>query len=206
VPEPDLAPRVAAGLWEQRAPDPRPPAARPLLVVMAGVPLGGKSTLARALAAASPAAAMHVENDVVRVAVAAALRRAQPAHDGVEHFLTYRASWALAELALRNGLHAVHDATNLTESQRRGAYRAAAAAGAEVAVVFVLAAPEVLAQRASGLAPDRQLAHAKLGAKVPRPEASLPFVAVDGAAPLAPSLAALRAAAALAPLFLTRAG
>lgn len=185
MPKPALAEQMWREASERFA---KPFPARPTLVVLAGVPLSGKSTLARALAQAATTATLHVENDAVRGALVR-----EPTHAPREHFLTYRASWALTELALRAGANALHDATNLTESGRKGAYQAAEAAGATVAVVLVRASPEVLAARAATLSPDRQRAHARFAARAPQPSKLHPCLALDGARPAGANLAALRA-------------
>ena len=122
-------------------------------------------------------------------------------HDGPENFLTYRTAWALCGLALRGGANALLDGTNLTESGRRGAYAAADAAGAPVAVVLVLTARAVLEGRAAAVGEERLRAYAKLGHREPRPEASRPFLALDGALAPEENLARLRSWEPLRPLF-----
>jgi predicted kinase len=198
-----LADEVAAEAWDSAAAAlaTKPASPAPTLVVMAGVPLAGKSTLARALAEHARTRTLHVENDALRVRIAARQRLAEPRHDAEEHFLTYRAGWALARRALREGCNAIHDATNLTESGRRGAYAVADAERARTAVVIVRTSEEALGGRVALVGASRQAAHAKLGPRPPKPEASRPYLVVDGAEPLDALLARVRAWAELAPLF-----
>lgn len=186
--------RVAQAMWEELCRDPaaRPPSPRATLVLTAGVPLAGKTAPASAMARAARTATLHVENDTVRPRVAAAMGRAAPRHDGPEQHLTYRAAWALARRALQARWNAVHDATNLNEPWRRGAYELADALGALGAVVFVLAPPEVLAERAAR-DPARREAFERLGDCEPAPRASRPFLLLDDARAIAENLEHLRA-------------
>lgn len=186
-------------LWAEAQPTltarPRPP--RPLLVVLAGPPLSGKTTLARALAEEAPAALLHVENDAVR----ARLAQGQPTHGPGENHLTYRASWALAQRAIEAGCHALHDGTNLTEQGRRGAYRAADSALAPAVVVFVDTPAGVQRARAEAGGPQRLAAWEQLGHRRPALRATRPHATVDGTRPLEELVAQLRALPALAPLW-----
>lgn len=201
---PSLPEALAARLWDEAAPDlvARPFPRAPVLAVLVGIPLSGKSTLARALASRATTATLHVENDAVREHVARALGHDAPTHEGVEHLLTYRTAWRLLALALRHGASALHDGTNLNEGARRGAYSAADAVGAPVVVVFVQTPAEVLQARAATLPGTRQRALAKLGGKRPNPAAcSRLHVALDGAASVEANLARLREAPGLGALW-----
>lgn len=163
-------------------PSRRPP--RPLLLQLAGVPLVGKSTLARHLRSRIEATLLHVENDVVRARVAKAMGRDRPAYDGEENLATYAAARGLALRALAWGSHVVHDATNLTEEDRMGGYRVADLAGRSCCVAFVTAPREILADRARSLSPSRQQAFEKLGDRQPDPRAcQRPSIALDGTRP-----------------------
>lgn len=186
--------------WPRVANLPAP--AAPVLVVMGGVPLSGKSTLARAAVAAAKTRTLRVENDAMRERVARALHRPAPEFDPKENFLTYHAAWALLTEGLARGANVVHDATNLDERARRGAYDVADAAGAPGVVVLVLTAPAERERRARTLAPTRQQAAAKLGGRNPNPESvRRPLLVLDGAAPVEDNLDALRQFPPLAPLF-----
>ena len=101
------------------APRPMPLPSRPCLVVLVGVPLSGKSTLARALAREATTALTLVENDALRARLAQGFGRAAPAYDAEENFLVHRVSTVLLERALRAGAGVLLDATNLHGSDRR---------------------------------------------------------------------------------------
>lgn len=181
-----LSDPLAEHLWSLARPtlDPsrRPP--RPFLLQLAGVPLVGKSTLARHLRDRIDATLLHVENDVVRVHVAKAMGRSEPGYDGDENLATYATARGLAQRALSWGSHVVHDATNLTEGDRRGGYHVADLAGRPGGVAFVTAPQEVLAHRARSLSPSRRRAFEKLGHRQPDPRACLrPSVELDGTRP-----------------------
>lgn len=200
---PLLTESVAEALWEEAQPllSKRPAPPRPMLVLMSGVPLSGKSTLARALAARASARSLLVENDAVRARVAQRLAIPRPSYEGRENFFTYRASWLLARIALRSGSNVLHDATNLDEGQRKGGYAVADEAGAPVAVVMVLAPREVRDARAARAGPGRLEAHRKLGLRDPRPGCvTRPLVVVDGTAPVEESAARVLDAPFLGPL------
>lgn len=178
-----LSDTLAEHLWSRARstldPSRRPP--RPLLLQLAGVPLVGKSTLARHLRSRIQATLLHIENDVVRVHVAKALGRSQPGYDEEENLATYATARGLAHRALAWGSHVIHDATNLTEEERRGGYHVADLAGRSCCVAFVTAPQKVLADRARLLSPSRQRAFEKLGHRRPDPGACLrPSIELDG--------------------------
>lgn len=178
-----LSETLAEKLWTLAQPDldpaRRPP--RPMLLQLAGVPLVGKSTLARHLRDRLDATVLHVENDAVRIHVTQALDRTEPAYDGQENLATYATAQALARRALAWGAHVLHDATNLTEADRQGGYRAADLAGRPSAVAFVTAPHEALAARAKQVSASRQRAFQKLGHRRPDPGVcTRPAIVLDG--------------------------
>lgn len=141
----------------------------------------GKSTLARHLRDRVEGTLLHIENDVIRLRVAHAMGRDEPAYDGDENLATYATARGLAHRALAWGSHVVHDATNLTEQDRRGGYHVADLAGRSCCVAFVTAPQEILADRARSLSPSRQRAFEKLGHRQPDPGACLrPSIELDG--------------------------
>lgn len=210
VPDPDdgekddhLSDRVATMAWDdvRTILDDQPATDDPVLVQFAGIPLSGKSTIARALVADADVATVHVENDALRARVADLLDR-PPQQDRFEHFVTYQSAWSLSRIALGHGAHAVHDATNLEERGRRKAYKTADAASARVFVVFVDADRDVLDGRAAHLDEDRREAYRKYRDKAPDPDAcSRPHLVLDGARPVDEHLERLRATDALRPLW-----
>ncbi len=152
-----------------------------MFLQLAGVPLVGKSTLARELRNRIEAPLLHIENDALRVLVVDAMGRPAPAYDTDENLATYATARALAHRGLAWGSHVLHDATNLNERDRRPGYRVADVAGRASGVVFVSAPHEVLADRAARLSPSRQRAFEKLGDRRLDPHAcTRPAVELDG--------------------------
>lgn len=198
-----LSARTAETFWEHyTGSDRRPVPPRTTLAIFVGVPLSGKSTLARALAQEAETRTLQVENDALRARLAAALGHPVPTHDRDENFLTYQTAWRLLALGLEGGANVIHDATSFTEAGRRGAYRVADACDAPVVVVFVETPREVLEARAAAVAPTRQEAYAKLGGKQPDPAAcSRPHVILDGGRPVEENLDRLRSDPSFAPFF-----
>jgi len=112
----------------------------PLLIVLVGLPGTGKSTLARALAQALPAAV--VESDFVRKQLFDS-----PAHSGQESQLVHSVCHDVIRRLLRRGVSTVSDATNLIESQREFLYHLADQCDARLLVVRVAASEPVIRQR-----------------------------------------------------------
>lgn len=164
---------AARDYWQQRAPrvDRKPRPEQPVCLLMAGVPLAGKTTLARRLVEAIDQAAVHVENDRLRPRVTERLGREEPVFSGDENHATYQAAREVLEQALEAGFHVVHDATNLDESDRRPAYELADTLEAPVRVLFVQAPCEVRRSRAEEAGPAARQAHEALGDRQPSPEA-----------------------------------
>lgn len=140
-------------------------ATAPSLVIMAGAPLVGKTTLAREIARRAQEPAIVVENDAVRAEVASESGDNVPRYTLAEHRRTHNVSWELIRLGLSNECHVVFDATNRTERGREGAYAAAAEFTASVLVVFVSAKPETLAARHEAATAERRRAYEKLGSQ-----------------------------------------
>lgn len=163
-----------------------------MLLLTSGVPLSGKTTLARALAERAGHAVVHVENDAVRAAVVEEMDHGRAAFDGRENHLTYRASYAVLERALEAGYHAIHDATNLTEGTRRQAYEVADRLGVGVGVAFLVADDDVLQARVEAADPASQQAHEALGDRDPTPRAcTRDHVLLDASAPVDVKIARL---------------
>ena len=112
----------------------------PLLIVLVGLPGTGKSTLARALAQALPAAA--VEYDFVRKQLFDS-----PTHSSQESQLVHNVCHAVIRRLLRRGVSTISDATNLIESQREFLYHVADQCDARLLVVRVAASEPVVRQR-----------------------------------------------------------
>ncbi|PSG98405.1 hypothetical protein BRD56_00250 [Thermoplasmatales archaeon SW_10_69_26] len=148
---------------------------------MAGVPLVGKTTLARHLVRAVPTEAVHAENDRLRRLVVDAMGRQQSTFDGEENHATYEAARHVVEQALERGLHVVHDATNLRKSDRQATYAIADAFEAPGRVAFVHAPDTVLGDRADRMGPDARQALEALGDRQARPsDRTRPHLVLDG--------------------------
>lgn len=177
--------RVARQAWRQLRPrhgrDARP--AEPTLVLLAGVPMSGKTTLTQALVDRLPVATLHVENDRLRRQVARARGDAEPTFAGEENLATYVAARRLIERGLEAGLHVLHDATNLTEGTRSEAYEVADRLDAPVRIVFLRTPKPVREDRAQAEGPAARQAHGALGDRDPSVEAcSRPTLVLDGTA------------------------
>lgn len=176
------------------------PGVPPVLVVMSGTPLSGKSTLARAIQQAAGVPVALVENDAVRAELFE-----DPDYGPQENHAVYREATRRVEAALADGFSTIHDATNLKEKWRRGAYDVADELGVPVAVVFVISDPRINEARARTLPATRREAWEKLGGRPPDPSTCRrPHVVLDGAAPVEENLRRLAEWDLLAPLELPR--
>lgn len=162
--------------------------ARPALVLLSGYPGSGKTTFARALAAAIPLD--HLESDAVRRSLFAS-----PAYTPAESARVFAAIEKRAVVSLRAGHIALIDATNLARGDRRRFERLAAAYDAPFIGVRVTAPGEEVRRR---LAAPRE-GHSQAGVAVyeamlgrARPFAT-PVVVVDGRCDPAPAIALVQA-------------
>lgn len=151
-------------------------------MLLAGPPASGKTTLARALARASPARMLHVENDRLRPLVARRLGgESEPRFTERETQATYRLARALIARGLGEDMAVVHDATNLEPDRRAAAVREARSSGAPVLVVAVHAPREVRDRRAERGGPGAKRAHEALGGSgVQALKVQAPTLRVDG--------------------------
>lgn len=153
-------------------------------MLVVGVPLVGKTTLTERLVAKLDAETLHVENDRLRSLVVDAMDREGPAFDDAEKHATYEAARRLIERGLTEGLHVVHDATNLREADRRRSYGVADELEAPVRVAFVDAPQGVLEQRARREGAGAERALAALGDREAAPSANTrPHLVLDGTRP-----------------------
>lgn len=152
----------------------------PVLIMMAGPPLSGKSTLAKEIARRAFEPTLLIENDVIREQIVSA----PPKFTITEHRRVYNVSWELIRLALANHCNVVFDATNRTDSGRAGAYAAASEHSARVLVIFVTTNPEALFRRYRSVKPERQKAFDKLGGDTYDPKnCSVPHISVESDRP-----------------------
>jgi predicted kinase len=135
---------------------------QPSLVILAGSPLAGKTTLAREIVLRASEPVVHVENDEVREALFG-----EPRFTVSEHRQTYNVSWELIRLGLGGRCHVLFDATNVKDRGREGAYEAARETGATPFVLFVSAPVAALEARYASAPPSQRRAYEKLGHKSP---------------------------------------
>jgi predicted kinase len=113
---------------------------RPALVVLSGLPGGGKSHLAREISAHYPLAVLASD----------ALRRSlvkRPTYSQKESARLFAAVHALLEDLLSRGVPALVDATNLKETHRQPLYEIAERTRAHLIVVEVQAADKIVRRR-----------------------------------------------------------
>lgn len=114
--------------------------AKPVLVLLSGLPGTGKSFVARRLAEALPF--VIIESDTVRK-----ILFSQPRYTAQESRWVHRTCHALIAKLLKRGVRVIYDATNLIEYHRELVYRIADRAGARLVVVKTVAREEVVQER-----------------------------------------------------------
>ena len=144
----------ALGLWDQykfskAVPD------KPALIIMAGYPLSGKTTLSRAILENCPDNTLHVESDSIRQHVAESNGHESPKFTLTESLNTFNIAHELIRLALSNNANVILDATNLQEKWRFDAYLAAEEYNSPVAVILVEVADDILEKRLKNASKDK---------------------------------------------------
>ena len=131
--------------------DIREPVAKPVMVVVSGLPGSGKSYLARSLVA--QVSLLPLERDAFRKVLFP-----RPTYDGAESARLFRACHSLIEEMLRRGVSILLDATNLIEDHRRCLYHIADLLEVKLILVYLKAPPGVvykrLERRSLGLDPE----------------------------------------------------
>ncbi len=137
----DLAQFIAK--VERVLPDSQETTAKPVLLLLCGLPGTGKSFLAHRLAEALPF--VIIESDTVRK-----ILFPQPRYTAQESRGVHRTCHALMAKLLKRGVRVIYDATNLIEYHRELVYRIAERAGARLVVVKTVAKEEVVRERLRG--------------------------------------------------------
>lgn len=114
--------------------------ARPVLVVVSGLPGTGKSYFCGRLAERVPLAVL--ESDTLRKVLFPV-----PAYTADESFRLFQAIHHLIERLLKKGIHLVLDATNLSERHREYLYSIADRLGVKLVLAQVEAPPETVQAR-----------------------------------------------------------
>jgi predicted kinase len=156
----------------------------PTLVIMAGPPLSGKTTLANEIVRRAQEPIILIENDAVREHIVSEMKLAAPKFNITEHRRVFNVSWELIRLALSQHCNVIFDATNRTDSGRAGAYAAAAEYNARIMVIFMKVSPEMLSTRYGSAGLQKQKAYDKLGSETYNPKkCSVPYKLVDSNRP-----------------------
>ncbi len=134
----DLAQFIAK--VERVLPDSQETTAKPVLLLLTGLPGTGKSFLARRLADTLPF--VIIESDMIRK-----ILFPQPRYTAQESRGVHRTCHALMAKLLKRGIRVIYDATNLIEYHRELVYRIAERAGARLVVVKTVASEEVVCER-----------------------------------------------------------
>ncbi|MBI4286117.1 MAG: ATP-binding protein [Chloroflexi bacterium] len=116
------------------------PVARPVFIVVSGLPGTGKSYFSNQLAGRLPL--LILESDALRRALFPA-----PTYSLAESARLFRALHFLIEILLKKGISVILDATNLSEKHREHLYNIAGRLDVKLILVRVIAPPAVVRER-----------------------------------------------------------
>ncbi len=166
---------------------------KPALIIMAGYPISGKTTLSKAIVKNCPDNTIHVESDSIRQYVAESNGHRSPRFTFTESVATFNIAHELIRLALSNNVNAILDATNLLEKWRMSAYWAAEEYNSPVTVILVEVADEILEKRLEKANGDKVNAYNHMSnsnfTKVTRP---YPLIKIDSSNSIDEMLAELK--------------
>ena len=117
--------------------------ARPVLVVVSGLPGSGKSYFSRRLVERMPL--LILESDALRKVLFPT-----PSYDRAESARLFEACYSLIDELLVRGVPILLDATNLIEGHRERLYNIAHRRDAKLVLVHVKASPEIVYERSQG--------------------------------------------------------
>ena len=121
-------------------PEGPPPVARPVMVVISGLPGSGKSHFSRRLA--EQVGLLTLESDVLRTGLFPS-----PRYTSLESRRLFRACHVLIDDLLGRGIPVLLDATNLVEANREQLYHIADRRGIGLILVYLRAPAEVVRER-----------------------------------------------------------
>ena len=117
--------------------------ARPVMVLISGLPGSGKSYFSRRLV--KQVSLLMLESDVLRNVLFPI-----PSHDNTESARLFRACYALVDDLLRRGVPVLLDATNLIEDHRERLYHITDQLGVKLVLISLEAPPGVVYERLKG--------------------------------------------------------
>lgn len=166
------------------------PHGEPALILLSGLPGSGKTTFARALSGSIEV--RHIESDAIRRELVP-----EPTFSFAESGRVFARVEAEARRTIESGRHALIDATNLTNGDRKRFFNLSTMLAARLIAVRVVAPEAVIRER---LSRERE-GHSRAGIEVyermqGRAQAfSAPVVVVDTRFDLGPSISLIRALA-----------
>ena len=125
------------------SPPPPPPVARPVMVVISGLPGSGKSYFAHRLVKQVPL--LVLESDVLPRALFP-----NPTYTRDESAQLFEACYSLIDDLLRQGIPLLLDATNLTEGHRERPYHITEQLALRLILIYLKAPPDVVYDRLKG--------------------------------------------------------